>query len=89
MAWRHSVDDGERHWDKAKQRHHRQPNLKASVVAEEAGVLKIMHGEDDQGRDEEELHVAHKVPCLPQAVTTSGDVGYGGRVCMTSAMGRR
>ena len=78
MARRHSVDDGERHWDKAKQRHHRQPNLKASVVAEEAGVLKIMHGEDDQGRDEEELHVAHKVPCLPQAVTTSGDVGYRG-----------
>ena len=89
MARRHSVDDSERHWDKAKQRHHRQPNLEASVVAEEAGALEIMHWEDDQGRDEEELHVAHQVPRLPQAVTTSGDVGYGGRVCMTSAMGGR
>ena len=78
MARRHSVDDGERHRDEGKQRHHRQPNLEAGEVAEEAGALEIMHGEDDQRGDEEELHVAHQVPRLPQAVTTSGDVGYGG-----------
>ena len=48
------------------------------MVAKEVGALEIMHGEDDQWGDEEELHVAHQVPRLPQAVTTSGDVGYGG-----------
>ena len=48
------------------------------MVAKEVGTLEIMHGEDDQRGDEEELHVAHQVPRLPQAVTTSGDVGYGG-----------
>ena len=85
MAWRHSVDDGERHRDKAKQRHHRQPYLEASVVAKEAGALEIIHGKDDQRGDEEELHVAHQVPRLAQAVTTTGDVGYGRYVCMTSA----
>ena len=85
VARRHPVDDGECHRDEGKQRHHRQPNLEAGVVAKEAGALEIIHGEDDQGGDEEELHVAHQVPRLAQAVTTSGDVGYGRYVCMTSA----
>ena len=48
-------------------------------------ALKIVHGEDDQRGDEEELHVTHQVPRLAQAVTTSSDVGYGRYVCMTSA----
>lgn len=55
------------------------------MVAKEAGALKIIHGEDDQRGDEEELHVAHQVPRLAKAVTTTGDVGYGRYVCMTSA----
>ena len=59
MARRHPVDDSECHRDEGEQRHHRQPNLEARVVAKEAGALEIMHGEDDQRGDEEELHVAH------------------------------
>ena len=49
MARRHPVDDSECHRDEGEQRHHRQPNLEACVVAKEAGALEIMHGEDDQG----------------------------------------
>ena len=76
MTGGHSVDDSQSHRYKGKQCHHWQPYLQARVTPQETGVFPIVHGQDDRGGAEEELHVAHEVPSLANAEITSGNVCY-------------
>ena len=70
MPGRQFVLPCQRHGHQAEERDDGQPHLEAVVV-----LVPVVHGEDDQGGAEEQLHVAHQVPSLSNAGVGSAQVG--------------
>ena len=70
MPGRQFVSPCQRHGHQAEERDDGQPHLEAVVV-----LVPVVHGEDDQGGAEEQLHVAHQVPSLSNAGVGSAQVG--------------
>ena len=62
MPGRQFVHPCQRHGHQAEERDDGHPHLEAVVV-----LVPVVHGEDDQGGTEEQLHVAHQVPSLAYA----------------------